>query len=90
MSKKDGPDEQSSNWLRTCRLCACRLAALAGRVGARKPQRKKPKLTVDDLRKPMGMVYIVTEFAEEFRRVYKGPGHEVRRLAGSSSAAHVS
>ena len=58
-----------------------RLAAAAGRAGARKAPRKKPKLTVDDLRKPMGMVYVVTEFADEFRRVYKGPGHEARPLA---------
>ena len=57
--------------------------ASAGRVGSRKAQRKKPKLTVNDLRKPMGMVYVVTDFADEFRRVYKGPGHEARSLAQS-------
>jgi hypothetical protein len=44
---------------------------------------------VDDLRKPMGMVYVVTDFADEFRRVYKGPGHEARSLARPDSAVHV-
>ena len=53
-------------------------AAAAGRVGARKGSRKKPKLTVEDLTtKPMGFAYILTDLADDFRKVCKGPGHEV-------------
>ncbi len=53
-------------------------AAAAGRAGARKGTRKKPKLTVEDLTtKPMGFAYLLTDLADDFRKVYKGPGHEV-------------
>ena len=53
-------------------------AAAAGRAGARKGSRKRPKLTVEDLAtKPMGFAYLLTDLADDFRKVYKGPGHEV-------------
>ncbi len=56
---------------------SCRPGA-AGRAGARKGSRKKPKLTVEDLTtKPMGFAYLLTDLADDFRKVYKGPGHEV-------------
>ena len=49
----------------------------AARVGARKASRKKPKLTVEDLAtKPMGFAYVLSDLADDFRKVYKGPGHE--------------
>ena len=48
-------------------------------MGARKGSRKKPKLTVENLTtKPMGFAYLLTDLADDFRRVYKGPGHEVK------------
>lgn len=64
--------------LRQCCLPSPRLGAAAGRPGARKGSRKKPKLTVEDLAsKPMGFAYLLTDLADDFRKVYKGPGHEV-------------
>lgn len=49
-------------------------------VGAgvkRKVASKRPKLTLDDLKKPTGMPHVVAVLPDHFRAGFKGPGHEV-------------
>lgn len=68
----------------------------AGRSGVkRKAGGKRPKLTLEDLKKPAGMPHVVTALADQFRASSRGPGHEVGPAAGSpvcaglAAGAHV-
>ena len=63
-------------------------AGEAGKTGVkRKAGGKRPKLTLEHLKKPAGMPHVVTTLADQFRASFRGPGHEVGPETGSPARA---
>lgn len=73
----------------TCRLVLCRADAAPKQGVKRKAARKpRPKVTIEDLKKDTGLKHLVDKFPDQFRSVFRGPGHEVLLCSTEQSQSH--